>query len=327
MEKIKHIIVIGASAGGYKAIGELIAKIPDNLPTAVFVVLHLAKNSLTETFRRELQIHTKLSCHVAVDDEPIKLKHLYLAPPDRHLLINENSIRVINGAKENLWRPSIDVLFRSAAANFGSRVIGIILTGLLNDGTAGMLAIKRSGGICIVQEPHEAEFDAMPYNVLTKVDVDYRVSISDMGYILDDIFSKPINTKFTPIPEDIKLESTINERAVSGIEDIEKLGKQTNYTCPDCGGALWKLDQDNFPRYRCHTGHVYTEKLLLEEQGKELEESLWVSIRILEQRKNLLLQLKDSDNSDVNTLRQQQADNINIHIERLKTLLVNIKAK
>ena len=327
MNEIKHVIVIGASAGGLKAISEVVSGLPPNLPTAIFVVMQLSKSSLVNVIKNHLQKHTSYNCLIPTDGEPISAGNIYIAPPNQHLLVTPEKIRLTNGPHENRWRPSIDVLFRSAAANHNSKVIGIILTGMLDDGTSGMAAIKRSGGICIVQEPVEAAYPDMPINVINTVDVDYRVSVADMGYIIDDIFSKPPPSEVS-IPEDVKLEAQITERMVSSIDELAKLGTHSNFTCPDCGGNLWLMKNDKAPRYRCHTGHVYTEKLLLEKQAEELEESLWISIRMLEERRNLLLNLayreKEADNQQTSSTNAERAEELSMHIERLKALLASV---
>lgn len=326
MTKAERIIVVGASAGGLNAVRQLVSAIPPNLPVAIFVVIHLSNNSTIEVIRDHLARNTSYSCIIPADDELIVAGVLYIAPPKRHMIIKDEHVKLINGPHENRWRPSIDVLFRSAAAYHGSRVIGVILSGMLYDGTSGMLAIKRSGGVCMVQEPNEAEHAEMPESVLSNVDVDYRVPLNDMGYILDELISQPV--KSISIPEDVKLEAAITERMASDIDDMEKLGKHSNYTCPDCGGNLWLLKNDRIPRYRCHTGHVYNENLLLEKQTEELEESLWVSIRMLEQRRNLLSNMANRENGD-NAARDEELKKIaelNTHIGRLKALMVSMAA-
>jgi two-component system chemotaxis response regulator CheB len=273
-----------------------------------------------------LQKKTTYHCTLPHDEEDIKAGCLYMASADQHLLVKNGLIRLIKGPHENRWRPAVDVLFRSAAVAYNSHVIGIILSGMMDDGTSGMSAIKRCGGICIVQEPAEAEFIDMPVNVLNNVNVDYRVPIADMGYIIDDIVSKPI-TQASSIPEDVKIEADITERMVSDINVLSKIGTHSNFTCPDCGGGLWKIKNDAIDRYRCHTGHVYSEKSLIDKQGEEMEESLWISIRMMEERRNLLLNIvwrnQETGNIPVNGY-QNKADTLSMHIERLKHLLLSI---
>jgi len=238
-------------------------------------------------------------------------------------------MRIMQGLHENRWRPSIDVLFRSAAAAYDSHTIGIILSGLLDDGTSGMSAIKRSGGICIVQEPHDAEFNDMPNNVLNNVDVDHSIPVSEMGYVLDDIFSKPfLDKELQQVPDDVKIESEITERMNVNMNELDKIGVRSNYSCPDCGEALWEMKNDAVPRYRCYTGHAFTGNVLLEKQAEGLEESICISIRMLEERRNLLKRMakKQSGSSviDGDIDMNERADELRKHIERMKSLLVSI---
>lgn len=328
MAPLKSIVVIGASAGGLQAISRVLQTINPALDTAIFVVLHVARNSIGSVLVQHLQKQIPFKCKIADDGEIIQNKHVYIAQPDFHMLVTPEVIRVIKGPHENRWRPSIDVLFRSAAASFNSKTIGIILTGLLDDGTAGMLAIKRCGGICIVQEPEEAEFADMPTSVLNHVEVDYRVPIADIGYILDDMSTKPVSTD-AKAPEDIKIEAELTEKMISDIDKLKKIGTRSDYTCPDCGGSLFSITHDPVHRFRCFTGHVYTEKLLLDKQSESLEESLWVSIRKLEERKNFLQttakHLHELNQPEMEAEKTANAQEINMHIERLKTLVVSLE--
>jgi two-component system chemotaxis response regulator CheB len=319
-----HIIVIGASAGGLQALAEFLTHLPENMSTPVFGVLHLSKDTIPEVVLQYLQNATHLTCRIPVHGEAINKDYFYLAPPDHHMMVGKGIIYINKGPHENRWRPSIDVLFRSAAAHYDSYAIGIILTGLLDDGTSGMSAIKRCGGICIVQEPVEAQFPDMPNNVINNVPVDYRVSISDMGYILADLFSKP-KQPLLAIPPDVKLEADITARMNIGMENLKQIATHSVFTCPDCGGGLWAINNDDVHRYRCHTGHVYNEHVLLQKQQESLEESVWVSIRMLEERRNLLLTMGKHANKAGKTAHnvayQEKADETNVHIQRLKTLL------
>jgi two-component system chemotaxis response regulator CheB len=193
---------------------------------------------------------------------------------------------------------------------------------MLDDGTSGMSAIKRSGGLCIVQEPVEAEFPDMPTNVLNNVDVDFRVSLADIGYILQDVLTKEVNWHGT-IPEDVKKEAEITERLSSSVEEMQSIGERSNSTCPDCGGGLWKIREETNTRYRCHTGHVYNEKILLEKQSQMLEESIWVSIRMMEERVNLLTGIysKEQNSKMQHRAEPEYIASLKVHIERMKKLL------
>jgi two-component system chemotaxis response regulator CheB len=324
--EVKNIVVIGASAGGIKAVMQLAENLPAGLPVAFFIVVHMSKQSQAAIIVNRLQKLTSYKCRVAGNDDTIEEGHIYLAPADEHLFLKRGKIRLLHGPHENRWRPSIDVLFRSAAAAYDSHVTGVILSGLLDDGTSGMSAINRSGGVCIVQEPSEAEYDEMPLNVINNVPVDHRVLIQDMGYIIADELSKPAAS--LPIPDDVKIEADITERLVSDINDMQKLGTHSNFTCPDCGGGLWEIEQNGHKKYRCHTGHVYTALSLLEKQGEEMEESIWISIRMLEERRNLLLNMsgreKGGAGSDLLSDYRRRADDLAVHVERLKSFLISL---
>lgn len=330
MDQVKSVIVVGASAGGLQAISELLEKVPQSLDAAILVVLHLSRHSLSNVLVHHLQKRTAFTCSIPKNGERIQARHVYIAKPDFHMLIAaDQTIRFIKGPHENRWRPSIDVLFRSAAVVFNSKTIGIILTGLLDDGTAGMMAIKKCGGICIVQEPDEAQFGDMPTNVLNHVEVDYRVPIADIGYILDDMKSKP-EKPAAIVPEGIRTEAEITENMVSSIDQLKKIGTQSDYTCPDCGGTLYMLKNENLHRYRCFTGHVYTEKLLLDKQSETLEESLWITIRRLEERRSLLQttaqHLHELDQPELEAEKHNSANELNNYIEKLKALLISLSA-
>lgn len=318
--QVKNIITIGASAGGIAAVSKLLSTFNKQLDASVFIVIHIARNFLIDVILNQIQRQTSLKCMIPEDGDPIMGGHIYLAPADHHMMLEKDRILVGKGAFENHWRPSIDVLFRSAAATYGSCVTGIILTGLLDDGTSGMSAIKRSGGICIVQDPVEADFPDMPKNVLQNISVDYEVPIADMGAILSDLFSRQ-ECKGRDAPEDVRLEAQITRRLSRNVNELEKLGTLTTFTCPDCGGALVKAEQDMVPHYRCHTGHSFTEKALENEQARNLEDSLWVAIRMMEERRNLLNTMSSKNGA----ARAEHAGEILIHIERLKNMLTNIE--
>jgi two-component system chemotaxis response regulator CheB len=322
-DTLKYIIVAGASAGGLKALSQLVSVIPAHSGIAVFLVLHVSKSSTGAILARYIQKHTEMPCSLPEDGERIEPGHVYIGRPDFHMMVHDGTIRVVKGPDENRWRPSIDVLFRSAAAHYKSRAIGVILTGLLDDGTSGMAAIKRCGGITIVQEPEEAEFSDMPQSVLHNVEVDFRVPIADMGYILDDIFSKE-NPAHNNVPEEIMLEVELTEKMTSSIAELQKLGDHSVYSCPDCGGSLWSVKNEPVKRFRCYTGHVYYESSLFERQQQVLEDALWVGIRLLEERKTLLQESMDNNKhlSEVSKTDKQENLTVTNHcINTVKELL------
>lgn len=327
MQNFRNVIVIGTSAGGIPALRSLVSQLPPDINAVVFVVLHLSVRSNAQVIAEMLQRHTSLTCNVATDGGVISRGHLYLAPPDRHMIIKRHKIIVHHGARENKYRPSIDVLFRSAAVNYGSRVIGVILTGLLDDGTSGMSALKRCGGICIVQDPAEADYSDMPQSVINHIEVDHKVRLSEIGDVLNGIFDKPVPPAVS-IPGELLVENIITEKMTTSIKQLNEIGDRSDFTCPDCGGGLWALRNDPAHRYRCYTGHVYTEQSLYETQGLNLEESVWVSMRMLEERRNLLLLMatyaEKAGNDDLAFSNRNRADEMILHIKRLKVLLARL---
>lgn len=314
---VKNIITIGASAGGIDAVSKLLGTFSNQLNASVFIVIHVSRNALINVILNQIQRQTALKCIIPLDGESIVTGHIYLAPADHHMMLEKDKILVRRGAFENHWRPSIDVLFRSAAANFGSCVTGIILTGLLDDGTSGMSAIKRSGGLCIVQDPLEADFPDMPENVLRNISVDYEVPIAKMGYILSNLFSNA-GCKSVDAPDDVKIEFEITRRMSSDVNELAEIGTLTAFTCPDCGGALFEVE-DSVPRYRCYTGHAYTGVALENEQSARVKEALWVAIRLMEERRNLI----NTMGKQQGDVRIEPAEEILIHIDRLKDMLMN----
>jgi two-component system chemotaxis response regulator CheB len=326
-ENLKNIITIGTSAGGISAVSRLVSTFHEDLDAAVFIVIHVSRDSMVDVILGIIQKNTLLNCVIPEDQDLIENRTIYLAPSDHHMMLERGTIRITKGAYENHWRPSIDVLFRSAAAAYNACVTGIILTGLLDDGTSGMYAIKRSGGRCMIQEPAEADFPDMPTNVLNNMDVDYRVSIDEMGHILSDLFSRSACEE-TAVPDDVRLEAEIAMRMSSNLEDLKQLGELTSLTCPDCGGVLARVSEDAIPRYRCYTGHTFTEKSLEDEQIKGIEDSLWVAIRMLEERKNLLQTIAGNQHGRSNGMAEytgkQRTEEIQLHVDRLKMMLMDL---
>ena len=326
-QNVIEIITVGASAGGIESVSDFLKVMPADLNAAIFVVIHIPRDSLTEVVLRQLQRSTQLDCRVPVDGDEIQKGMVYLAPADHHMMLQKGEILIKKGPKENHWRPSINVLFRSAAATYDSCVIGVILTGLLDDGTSGMTAIKKSGGICMVQDPEEATFADMPNNVLNNVDVDYKVPIADMGYIVSDIHVRR-TCSVAGVPDDVKLEAAITFRMNSDYNEMKVLGEPTPFTCPDCGGILTRINEQEGMRYRCFTGHSFTEHVLVKSQLEALENSIWVSIRMLEERRNLLITMANNGDSNKSSASRQdrleRGEEISVHIERLKKFLLSV---
>jgi two-component system chemotaxis response regulator CheB len=294
----------------------------NSIDAAVLVVQHLSRSSDANAIASIYQRQTSLHCQIAIDQMILESGNVYIAPPDHHLVVERDHLNVIDGPHENRYRPSIDVLFRSAAVAFGNRVIAVVLTGMLEDGTSGMSAVKQGGGIAIVQNPQDAEFPSMPSSILNTISVDYEADLSAIPSIIHEILDKPLPPQIQ-IPKQLQIEADITKRMMSNIDDLKTISDRSDFVCPDCGGGLWLMKNDPNHRYRCHTGHVYTEKLLNQIQDERLEESIWVSIRMLEEKANLLKVMgsRHSENGSRTPDYTQRIEETNRHIKRLKKLL------
>lgn len=289
MEK-RNIIVVGASAGGVTALTEFVKTLPANLDASIFVVLHLSPSS-PSSLPQILSRFGPLKAAHAEDGEKIKSGRIYVASPDHHMLIEGDRILVRKGPKENRFRPSIDALFRSAAYSYGSRVIGIVLSGMLNDGTSGMWSIQQMGGVIIIQDPADALYDSMPLSVQSEIDVNYCVPVAKMGTLLEELIdtNAPKMHEVTPGQMELmKMEVVIaaNENAFE--LGILNRGELTPFTCPECHGVLVGLKEGTTVRYRCHTGHAFTASTLLAGVTESVEEQLWGAMRTLEEATMLL---------------------------------------
>ncbi|WP_426061717.1 chemotaxis protein CheB [Hymenobacter sp. B1770] len=289
----RDIIVIGASSGGITALLELVKSLPKDFPAPIFVVQHLPPDS-PSILAPMLNTVSSLEVKHPEDGEKFEPGTIYVAPPDHHLLIEGDHVNITRGPKENRFRPSVDALFRSAAYSFGSRVIGVVLTGYLDDGTSGLWSVQRMGGLAVVQDPHDALSPAMPANALEYVKADYVVPLAEMAALLVQLATKPAPAKprVTAAEMDLlKIELTIAKRDNAFELGIIDKGILTPYTCPDCHGALTQLVEGKLIRFRCHTGHAYTVSALLSEVTESVESMLYQSMRGLEETKMLLTHL------------------------------------
>ncbi|MGI8588356.1 MAG: chemotaxis protein CheB [Chloroflexia bacterium] len=277
------IIVIGASAGGVEALQTLARRLPADLPAAVFVVQHIPAQSpsLLPTI---LNRAGKLPAVHPQDKEPIHSGRIYVAPPDRHLLLDPGCICMVRGPKENRSRPAIDPLFRTAARVYGPRVIGVVLTGALDDGTAGLQAIKQRGGIAVVQDPDEAMYPSMPRSAQAHVDVDYCLPMAEIGGLLAKLAKEPAPDEADyPVPYNMDIESQIARADMDLFNDSEVPGTPSPFSCPECHGTLWELKDGEMVRYRCRVGHTFSAESMMAQHNESLEDTLWAALRALEE--------------------------------------------
>lgn len=277
------IIVVGASAGGVEALVTLIRELPPRLPAAIFVVLHIPAQSpslLADILNRR----GLLDAVQARDDMEIKQGRIYVAPPDHHLLVERGNVCIVRGPKENRHRPAVDPLFRSAALTYGPRVVGVILTGALDDGTAGLLAVKRRGGTAIVQDPDEAFYPGMPLSALHHVQVDYTLPLAAIGQLLVRLANEQVEEEAgAQMSEDLAMEAKVAKMDTNLMRADEQTGTPSAFSCPECGGVLWEVQDEKVLRFRCRVGHAFSVESMMAEQSEALETVLWGALKTLQE--------------------------------------------
>lgn len=325
----RDIVVVGASAGGVEALTSLVRHLPADAPLSVFVVLHIPAHSAS-ALPQILDRAGPLSAAAARHGEPITPGRVYVAPPDRHLLVRRGRVEVVRGPRENGHRPAVDPLFRSAAYTYGPRVAGVVLSGTLDDGTAGMIAIKQRGGIAVVQDPATAAFSSMPVSVIENAPVDHCLAPGAIGPLLARLVHEPI---------DAPVEDGMGERMEREIESVEMdpremhqhspPGAPSGFTCPECHGALWELRDGELVRYRCRVGHAYSPDSLLADQSESLEAALWAALRALEEQASLARRLTARAREQGHNLSADrfatQAEDAESRAEMIRSVLVNGK--
>ncbi len=278
------IVVIGASAGGVEALSILVSLLPADFPATVFVVLHIPAHS-PSLLPQILDRKGPMPASHAVDGESIRPGRIFIAPPDFHLLLERGRIRLIKGPRENGHRPAIDPLFRSAALAYGSSVVGVILSGTLDDGSSGLQAIQERGGRTIVQDPEEALHAGMPRNAIEAVAVDHVLPVAGIAAELDRLARDVIqDSEGRPIPDDMDQENQMSAFDLDAIEDEDHPGRPSGFACPDCGGTLWERTDGELIQFRCRVGHAWTANGLVAEQTEGIETALWTALRALEER-------------------------------------------
>jgi two-component system chemotaxis response regulator CheB len=287
------IVVIGASAGGIEALAELVKRLPADLPASVFVAVHLPAHS--KSFLPKILRRGSLPAEQPKDGEKIQPGRIYVAPPDRHMLIKRGHIRVVHGPRENGSRPAIDPLFRTAARAYGSRVVGVVLSGSLDDGTAGLTAIKKLGGIGIVQEPGEALYSGMPQSAIDNNEVDYILLVSEIPDTLARLAAEPAEEgEEERVDDEMEQEADIAELDMAALHAGEKPGSPSRFSCPQCQGVLWEIDDEQMIRFRCRVGHAYSPEALLAEHSNSVEAALWAGLRALEENAALMARMTKS---------------------------------
>jgi two-component system chemotaxis response regulator CheB len=306
MMRSKHIVVIGASAGGLEALRALVGALDPDFAAPICVVLHTSPQS-PGLLDGILTRSGKLEATNAINGERLRPGHIYVAPPDFHLVIEPGIVRVTKGPRENRFRPAIDPLFRSAGQVYGPAAIGVILTGSLDDGTDGLSAIKRLGGCAIVQDPMEALFPSMPQHAIDHVEVDYILPLAQIAPMLVRLTTAALEpAAHAVVPEQIQVEVKIAMEHNPLDAGLERIGKPSDYACPECHGVLLELKDGARTKFRCHTGHAYSIASLLAAIAEGIEDSLWTAVRALEEGQLLMMRMAEHLQSSHNDGQAEQ---------------------
>ena len=287
----KHdVVVIGASAGGVEAISRVVADLPKGIRASILVVLHISRgrSMLPEILTRA----GRLPAAHPTDGEPLQYGRIYVAPPDRHLIIQSGAARVAHTASENGVRPAVDPLFRSAARVYGARVVGVILTGALDDGTAGVAAIKEAGGVTIAQDPDEAASPGMPRSAVASGMIDHVVALRDIPLLIEALVEEEASSgALRDGPHLRAMEPDLAEMPIA-LDGSDRPGHPSVFSCPECHGTLWEVNE-GLLRFRCRVGHVYSPDSMLAAQTDEVDRALWTALRTLEERAALAYRLAE----------------------------------
>lgn len=322
-----HLVVLGASAGGVNALMQLAQTLPPGFPAPLCVVQHVGSN--TSVLPELLASRGPHPAVHARDGQLLTPGVIHIAPPDQHMLVEGRYLRLTRGPRENHTRPAIDPLFRSAALAWGPRAIGVVLTGFLDDGTAGLAAIKQRGGTAIVQDPGTAEEPSMPRNALDCVDVDFSVPLAEIGPLLSRLVQQPAAAEAPAAPA-LEREVAIN-RGEDLLENLGAIAEPAGISCPDCGGGLWEVKQSPPLRYRCHTGHAYTARTLEQAQAEDGEHALRSGVRALQEREMLLRRMASIADAAGDTAQaeagRKHADRLRTQVRELRTLTSSVDSR
>ena len=286
----RDVLVVGTSAGGVEALIFLAKELPRDLPASVFVTIHLpsySRSSLDDVLTRA----GRMPAHFAIDGEVLQKSRIYIAPPDRHLLLDGERLSLGEGPRENNARPAIDPMLRSAAVCCNSRTVGVVLTGTLGDGASGLWTVRHAGGITVVQDPRDAAFPEMPLAALNRAKPNHIARLAEMPALLERLVREPAGAP-KPVPRSIRYEVEIARNGGEHMDTMDAIGRPSVLACPDCGGVMWEIDEDGMQRYRCHVGHTYAPEVMSIALDESLRRALAVALRVLEDRVALARKLR-----------------------------------
>lgn len=319
----RDIVVIGASAGGVQALRVLVAGLPADFAAAVCVVLHIGAHE--STLPALLEAAGPLPAAHAVSGHPLRPGRILVAPPDRHLVLQGVTAQLTRGPKEHHTRPAVDPLFRSAALSLGPRVIGVVLTGGLDDGTAGLQAIKQCGGLAVVQDSAGAEDPGMPGAALGAVEVDHCVPLARIAPLLVDLVRQTVAATAAAPPPRLVHEHLAGLGGENAMDELQQVGTPSTLVCPDCKGTLWEISGSRPPRYRCHTGHGFSLRSLTAVQQEATENALWSAVRALQEKEVLLRKIaaleRSAGDEDRAQVAEGEADDLRQQTQTLRRLV------
>ena len=317
------IVVVGGSAGSGPVLRTLVEGLPADLPAAVLIVTHMPTGRISH-LAEMLGGKARMPVVEAIDGLPIQPGRIHVATPDRHLLIVANTLRLGGGPRENMARPAIDPLFRSAALAAGGRVIGLILSGMLNDGAAGLSAIHRRGGLSVVQHPVDADHAQMPLEALESVSVDHVAPASDLAALITRLVAEPAGSD-RPVWPGLELEVEIGLGARLGSERLRQIADPVTLTCPDCDGVLSEIRGESPLRYRCQIGHAFTAEVVAD-ATERIDEAIRLAMRIMEERVELVTRMardaRDSGRTAVAELYEKRAEEYGHYAANLREAAV-----
>jgi two-component system chemotaxis response regulator CheB len=340
LDPIGSIIVVGASAGGLEPLRQLLRDLEAKLPAAVFIVRHIGPRA-TSTLPDILGREGSLALEHAAHGKPIQPRRAYVAPPDRHLTFRNGCMETLFGPRVNFARPSIDVTFRSAARAYGRRVIGVVLSGGLDDGTAGLLAIKRAGGVAIVQDPFEAQEASMPLTAARYLNPDYVLKAAEIGSVLNSLAFRAMSQHISsadvvsgsPSPESAVERQSPKETTQRIQDDLakqergERRGRTATFSCPECGGVLWEADEEGPRQFQCHVGHRYTGEHLVRAKSEDVEKAVWQVMRTLKEvmllSTELAAEAKAQGNAAASVTFDRQARRAEAQLHQLEQQLMH----
>ena len=327
----RNIVVIGASQGGIETLREVLGPLPADLPATLLIVQHIGGDS-PHQLATLLGRRTSLPVATAEDGASLRPGTAWVAQADYHLIVDSDQMFLSHGPRENRVRPAVDPLFRSAALSHGPRVVGVILSGALDDGTAGLLAVSQRGGVTVVQDPDDAITPDMPASALEHIDVDHCLPAAEIGPLIERLVREPLtatdghDARRNVHDEDLRSlqrEVAIMRDGKSEIDTTDSLGELVPVSCPDCGGPLWEM-ADGVRRFRCHIGHAFTARHLTAGLKEAEEQALYVALRTVEERVRMLRRLAGDDQGGQSRMRQEyvrRAEEAEEHVRQIRGLL------